>query len=65
MPDDTRNGSLVLLPFQRRGRDGRLHTVQPRANPLVCVCPDPVTNRMGECQSCRRKPLALFRILAR
>jgi hypothetical protein len=29
-------------------------------NPLVCVCPKPECDRLGMCQSCKRKPLALM-----
>jgi hypothetical protein len=40
---------------------GTLDQPHPWVNPLVCVCPDPDCDGIGECSTCHRKPLELLR----
>lgn len=32
---------------------------------VVCFCPDPLVDSLGECQSCHRKPAALLGVIGR
>lgn len=64
---DIQGRGLCNLHYKRARRSGRLslyplRPAQPFVNPMVCECPEPVTDRLGECATCRRKPLALMAV---